>query len=153
MTIHQAAYKILTERDKPMLATEIARIALERGMVTSTARNPVQSLANTISKNIHDSVYNSPKLHFFNGTRPRLIGLPTWTVDQPPGNAGAVSSPLVELRTRIPSRLLDKIKLAEQAKLADGFDDTVRLLLAKGLAATQSQIREGVTKQLELLNG
>ena len=45
MTIQEAAHNILKEFGKPLNSKEIARIALERGMVDSVAKDPVQSHA------------------------------------------------------------------------------------------------------------
>ena len=63
MTIQEAAYQILKELGKPLGSRDIARIALEKNMVTSTAQDPTQSHAQTIEKNIRDGIYNKPKFY------------------------------------------------------------------------------------------
>lgn len=151
MTIQEAAHRVLTEQGKPMLATEIARIALGRGWVTSTARNPMQSHANTISKNIHDGAYNKPELVFVKASGSRLIGLPAWGGNQVTDGPEVNANHLVELKARIPSQLHDKIRLAEHAKVAQGFDSTVCLLLTEGLRAVGPRIKDRLAKQLSEL--
>jgi undecaprenyl pyrophosphate synthase len=78
MTIQEAARRILEEMGKPLSSRDIAKIALERRMVSSTAQDPIQSHAQTIEKNIRDGSYNKPKLVFLNSPQGRLIGLPIW---------------------------------------------------------------------------
>ena len=62
MTIQEAAHDILNELGKPVSSKKLSRIALDRRMVTSVAKDPVQSHAQTIEKNIQDDIYNQPKL-------------------------------------------------------------------------------------------
>lgn len=150
MTIQKAAYEILEEMGKPVSSKDIARIALDRGMVKSTAQDPIQSHAQTIEKNIRDDIYNNPKLVFINGPQGRLIGLPEWESNLPkPG----INSPLslIELKAKIPVELFEKIRLAEQAKLQNNFDETVTMLLSKGLTLAASDIKKGMMQQLESL--
>lgn len=151
MTIQEAAYKILNETGKPLNSKDLARIALDRGMVTSHAQDPVASHAQTIEKNIRDNVYNKQKLIFIpSGTQGRLIGLHGWSSTHP--TVGGPLPNLIEIKARIPSELLDKIKLAEQAKLKSNFDETVSFLLAKGLSMLSDEIKRGLMTQLNSLN-
>ncbi|MBW1715981.1 MAG: hypothetical protein JRJ77_09180 [Deltaproteobacteria bacterium] len=76
MTIQEAVFDILNEVGRPLSSRELAKIALDRGMVTSYAKDPVQSHAQTIEKNIRDDVYNRPKLIFIPTAQGRLIGNP-----------------------------------------------------------------------------
>jgi uncharacterized Zn finger protein len=151
MTIQKAAYKILEEMCKPISSKEIARIALDRRMVSSTAQDPIQSHAQTIEKNIRDGVYNNPKLVFLNSSQGRLIGLPVM-------NSVHSSAPdkkipnLSELRVHVSTELLEKIKLAEQAKLKNSFDETVSFILTKGLSILSPEIKKGLMEQLDSLN-
>jgi hypothetical protein len=151
MTIQEAAYKLLTEKEKPLSSKELAKIALERQMVSSAAQDPVASHAQTIEKNIRDGVYNNPKLVFVHaGAQGRLIGLPGWNSNVP--EAKETLSKLIEIKAKIPSELFDKIKLAEQAKLKNDFDETVSLLLTKGLSIVAADIKKGLMTQLDSLN-
>lgn len=151
MTSQEAAYKLLNEVGKPLSSKELARIALERRMVSSVAQDPVASHAQTIEKNIRDDVYNNPKLVFIHsGTQGRLIGLPGWNFN-PPSVKDTLPN-LIEIKARIPSELFDKIKLAEHAKLKNNFDETVSFLLAKGLYMLSADIKKGLMTQLDSLN-
>lgn len=150
MTIQEAAYKLLNEIGKPLSSKELAQIALDRQMVSSMAKVPVDSHAQTIEKNIRDDVYNNPKLVFVHaGAQGRLIGLPGWNsvpaVKETP-------SKVIEIKAKIPSELFEKIKLAEQAKLKNDFDETVSLLLSKGLSIVAADIKKGLMTQLDSLN-
>lgn len=151
MTIQEAAYKLLNEKGNPVSSRELAQIALERQMVSSTAQDPVASHAQTIEKNIRDGVYNNPKLVFIHaGAQGRLIGLPGWNLNVP---ASKDPQPkLIEIKARIPAELFEKIKLAEQAKLKIDFDETVSLLLSKGLSLVAADIKKGLMSQLDSLN-
>ncbi|MBW2051845.1 MAG: hypothetical protein JRI85_06330 [Deltaproteobacteria bacterium] len=148
MTIQEAANEILIERGKPMTSRELARIALEGGLVSSTAQDPVQSHAQTIEKNIRDDIYNRPKLIFIHSSQGRLIGLPEWKSDEPK-MVTSKSSALIEINAKIPVELFEKIKLAEQAKLKDDIDGTVAMLLSKGLAAVANDIKKRLLQQLD----
>lgn len=141
----------MKELGTPISSRELARIALDKGMVTSSAQDPVQSHAQTIEKNIRDEVYNNPKLIFIPSSQGRLIGLPGWEAQVLTADNKNTQS-LAELRAHIPSKLLDKIRLAEQAKLKKDFNDTVSLILTKGLSVLVPEIEEGLMKQLSALN-
>jgi len=151
VTSQEAAYKLLSEVGKPLSSKELARIALERRMVSSVAQDPVASHAQTIEKNIRDDVYNNPKLVFIHSdTQGRLIGLPGWN-SNPPAVKDTLPN-LIEIKARISPELFDKIKLAEQAKLKNNFDETVSFLLAKGLSMVSADIKKGLMTQLDSLN-
>lgn len=151
MTIQEAAFKILEEVGKPISSKEIARIALDRRMVSSTAQDPIQSHAQTIEKNIRDDVYNNPKLVFLNSSQGRLIALPIW--DSIRSSAPDKKEPILsELRVHVSTELLGKLKLAEQAKLKNSFDETVSFILTKGLSILSPEIKRGLMEQLDSLN-
>ncbi|TET47232.1 hypothetical protein E3J62_02085 [candidate division TA06 bacterium] len=150
MTIQEAASEILRDVGEPLTSRRIAEIALDRGMVTSAAQDPVQSLTATIDKNIRKEAYNTPRLVFIQGPRGRLVGLPEWSADHSTRLKNKTSF-FLELRARIPAELLDKIKLAEQAKLRSDFDETVSFLLSKGLSLVATDVKEGLMKQLDSL--
>ena len=150
MTIQEAANEILKEQGKPINSRDIASIALDKGMVTSSAQDPVQSHAQTIEKNIRDEVYNNPKLIFIPSSQGRLIGLPGWEA-QALTIANKNTQRLADLRANIPRELLEKIGLAEQAKLRNNFNDTVSLILTKGISVLAPEIKEGLMKQLSSL--
>jgi HB1, ASXL, restriction endonuclease HTH domain len=150
MRIQEAAHNILEEFGKPLGSREIAKIALERRMVISNAKDPVFSHATSIEKNIREDVYNKPRLIFVRGPKGRLIGLPSWeskSIQFPDSHSKSIE--YMELRARIPADLLEKVQLARQAKLADSFDEMVAILLKKGLSAVAADIKKGLLHQLD----
>ncbi|MBM4273630.1 MAG: hypothetical protein FJ134_04090 [Deltaproteobacteria bacterium] len=149
MKIHEAAYKILDEFGKPLASREIVRIALDRGMVFSVAKDPVFSMATTIEKTIRDEIYNKPRLIFIKGHKGRLIGLPGWESKSAHSINDNRATNYVELRAKIPAGLFEKIQLASQAKLANSFDEMLIFLLEKGLLAVAPEIKRGLLQRLE----
>lgn len=135
MTIQEAAHQILKEHQRPLDSKTIAKLALESGLVTSSARDPIASLAQTVEKNIRDGVYNRPQLVFIHEGRHRPIGLPETSAQVKPAVSQHPFSRTVPqpLSVRIPSELMGKIRLAEQAKVGANFDDTVAALIREGL--------------------
>ena len=53
-----------------------------------------------------------------------------------------------ELKAKCPVEIFEKIRLAEQAKLAKDFDKRVTLLLKKGLTTVAPEIKKGLIQQL-----
>jgi hypothetical protein len=151
MTIQEAAHQILEELGKPLRSKDIAKMALEKRMVSSLAQDPIQSHAQTIEKNIRDDIYNHPKLVFINSSQGRLVGLPIWD-SNPKIAPDKKIEDLSELRVFVPTELLKKIKLAEQARLKNSFDETVSFILTKGLSNLSPEIKNGLIKQLNSLD-
>ena len=120
-------------------------------MVSSSAQDPIQSLAQTIEKNIRGGIYNNPKLVFINSSQGRLIGLPAWDATISP-TADPQTPNLSELSVYISTELLEKIKLAERAKLKNSFDETISFILNKGLSILSPEIKKGLMEQLDSLN-
>jgi hypothetical protein len=152
MTAQEAAYKILLEAGKPLLSREIAQLALDKGYASSSAKDPIFSIANTIEKNIRGGIYNSTQLVFVKTTDGRKIGLPSMNKETAQDN----SLPETQLRTHktkvtveLPQELISQVQLAYQAKLANSYDETVAMLIKKGLSSYASEIRERLFNQLE----
>jgi hypothetical protein len=55
----------------------------------------------------------------------------------------------IELKARIPAELLEKIQLAAQAKFASSFDDTIIVLLRKGLTAVAPDVKQRLLDQID----
>ena len=151
-TIQQAAYDLLNELGRPTSSREFARMALERGSVRSTARDPVQSLSQTLEKNVREGAYNKPELRFVHesGTGRRLLTLPD-RADDRPGEGDGRRSTVKQVTIQLPADLLDQLKLAEQAKIADTFDTTACLALQRGLSVLAPRIKQSVIEQLDKL--
>lgn len=152
MTAQHAAHEILTESRKPMSATEIARVAIERKLVLSVAKKPVVSIAQTLEKNVRKRSRNNPELRFVKESNRRLLALPEWEENPEFGQVAAELSSRVELKACVHRDLLEQVQLAVQSRIAAGHDDTVTLLLRRGLATEAAHIREGLLKQLKELD-
>ena len=149
MTIQKVAHELLVELKKPLSAKALAELALERGF-PSSARDPVQSLAQTLEKNVREGIYNDPELAFVYVNGSRLIGLQAWKVIGP-ARQTAPPPAAAELSITVPVELLDQIQLAVQAKLADSRDETIALVLREGLATVAPRIKENLMTQLNKL--
>jgi hypothetical protein len=57
----------------------------------------------------------------------------------------------ISVRVELPEEIIEYLHLASQAKLAANFDDTVALLLQKGLSVSREEVQERVLRQLEQL--
>jgi hypothetical protein len=151
ITAHEAAHTILLEEGRPLSSRELAKRMLDRNMVSSVSRDPVFSFASTIEKNIRDGIYNHPPLVFVNGPGGRLVGLPNWN-GGPQHTRGTSSPDRPAVPVLLPADLVDQLQLATQARLAASLGETTAYLLRKGLAASASEIKTGLLKQLESLD-
>lgn len=154
MTAQEAAYKIIQEAGTPLPSREIAQIALNRGYLPSFAKDPVFSIATTIEKNIREGIYNSPQLVFIKTMDGRKIGLPSMDVAYEQTNdrlepQGIASKQ--KLTVELPQEVIDQIQLAHQAKLAASYDETIALLIKKGLSSCATEIRKRLSDQLDSL--
>jgi hypothetical protein len=154
MTIQEAAHLLLREElRRPTTSKELAQIALSRAWARSNAQKPVDSLAQSLEKNIRDGVYNKPELKFVHSPQGiRLIALPEWEDKGGAAQTSAAPASTAELKVRIRSDLLEQVQLAVQSKIARSFDETVELLLRQGLTAEATEIRNGLMKQLNELS-
>lgn len=161
MKIQEAAEMLLKEENAPLTSREIAKRALERGLVTSIAKDPIFSHATTIEKNIREGVYNNPVLIFIHAQAGRLIGLPSWDkIQSPKENKGQDSAmsvkpfgePTRTFSLKIPADLYEKLELANQARIMDTFEKTVIHILKRGLHDIAPAIKKGLIQQIEQLD-
>ena len=80
-----------------------------------------------------------------------MVGLPIWDSNNYSAPDTRIRN-LSELKVYVPTELLDKIKLADQAKLKNNFDETVSFILTKGLSVLSIEIKKGLMEQLDSLN-
>lgn len=146
-TIQEVAKLILEEKGYPMSSRTLAKMALSKHLVKSNAIDPERSLAGTIDQNINEG--RDPKLVKFQGTNDEnLVGLPEWK-DKVIGQTRWWE----EIRINVSLELYQKVQLAQQSGLGSNFDETVILLLESGLKQEKSNIKEGLMKQIEKLQG
>lgn len=146
MKVQEAAYKLLATEGHPLPARELARMVLARGWVSSSSSDPVLSIASTIEKNIRGGTYNRPPLVFVPTVSGRRIGLPNW---RPEGLPTPPRSRKVSVE--IPEELVAKMELATQARLAPSFEETLLVLLRRGLRAAAPEIKASMLRQLDAL--
>jgi hypothetical protein len=155
VTAQEAADTILRELKTPMSSKDLARLALERGLLRSHAQRPIDSLAQTIEKNIRDGVYNKPELKFVYSPAGRLVALPNWELPEAPHSSPAASATSAaqfkDVTARLPIDIAEQVQLAAYAKVAESFDDTVALLLQRGLASVASQVEQALMARVRKL--
>ncbi len=147
MKVQEAAFRILGKEGRPLPSRELARLALQKGWVTSAAGDPVFSIASTIEKNIRTGTYNRPELVFVQTVTGRQIGLPNW---KPQGLVLDHSRKMTSVQ--LPEELAEKVRLATYAHLAPSYDATLALIVRKGLAAAAPDIKEAILRRLETLD-
>lgn len=152
MTINEAAVEILKEKNKPLSSTEIATIAFNRKLISSNSKTPIKSLAYTIDKNIREGFYNNPRLVFISTPQGRMVGLPDWEYNNQIVDLKNSTSNFQKITISIPSKIIENIKLAHQARIADTFDETFIYILNEGISKVAQIIKENISKQLEGLN-
>jgi len=156
MTAQEAAHQILTEIGHPLSLNEIAQLALDRGLVSSTARDPVHSIATTIAKNIRDGIYNLPELISIGRGHDRKVALPRvsnqTTSDEAHERTEEPERRTEKMTLEVPTDLAEQIRLAHQAKLGDSLNSTVVALIQSGLSEYASTIRNRLLEQLEKIS-
>ncbi len=147
MKVQEAAFRILGKEGRPLPSRELARLALQKGWVTSAAGDPVFSIASTIEKNIRTGTYNRPELVFVQTVTGRQIGLPNW---KPQGLVLEHNRKMTSVQ--LPEELVDKVRLATYAHLAPSFDATLAMIVRRGLAASAPDIKRAILRRLETLD-
>lgn len=152
LSAQQAAEKLLKLEDGLMRSRAIAEALLDRGWVTSRARSPVESIAQTIEKNIREGVYNQPKLVFVYRRGQRLIGLPGMeSGEEEPSPQAKQSEAKRRVTIAIPADLARRIDLARQAQVGESLEATILELIDVGLRESAHSIREKILEQVDQL--
>lgn len=148
ITIQQAAAKLLAEHKRPLKSKELARLAQEGKLVApSTAKDPIQSLSQTLERNIRLDKGNKPRLMFVETDEGRAIGLPEWYEERPvPKN---VECERVEIG--LSDDLLNKIKIYQTSFNLLSIEDAMVQLIKKGLSATSQELIDRLKIELDEL--
>lgn len=144
------AAEVLKSVGHPLPAKEIAKRLIESGRATSTAQDPVFSIASTIEKTIREGLYNVPELVFVQKPGGRLIGLRDFENSAQPQDPKRSSASTVLFLT-LPGELRDPVQLAIAAGLADSEQSAVLFFLRKGVEGSAADIRKGLEQQIERL--
>ena len=148
MTIQQAAAELLSEHRKPLKSKDLARMAQERKMVApSAAKDPIQSLSQTLERNIRLDKGNKPRLMFVETEEGRCIGIPEWYEEVKVEKK--TSSEKIEVA--LSSDLLNKIKLYQSSFNFTRIEEAMIQLMKKGLSATSQELIDRLRLELEEL--
>lgn len=148
MTIQQAAAQLLAEYKKPLKSKDLAKLAQERELVApSTAKDPIQSLSQTLERNIRLDKGNKPRLLFVETQEGRCIGLPSWYETKKVEKK--VFSEKVEVA--LPTDLLNKIKLYQSSFNLSCIEEAIIHLTKKGLSATSQELINKLKLELDEL--
>lgn len=146
LTIQQAAAKLLAEHRKPLKSKDLARMAIEKMLVApSMAKDPVQSLSQTLERNIRLNKGNKPKLVFVETTEGRAIALPEWYEER----KEQVSVECEKIEIAFSEDLINKIKIYQTSFNLDGIEETVIQLVKKGLSATSKELIDRLKIELD----
>lgn len=146
VTIQQAANRLLQESQQALSARELAASALDRQLVYSSARDPINSLAQTLEKNVREEVYNNPPLKFVHQGGKRLLALPEWVVEP---KAESAPRDMTRFTMDVSPALARDLQLAVQAGLADTSEEAFVLFAKRGLSAASAEIKEAIMSKLE----
>lgn len=157
MTIQQAAVKILKKGKAPLKAKEVARIALEESMVSpSTAKDPIQSMSQTLERNIRMNTGNIPKLQFVYTEEGRCIGLPEeddshyekidFTNKVKQDNKEDLSQ---LIKIYLPKDILKKVRIYEVSENYMNIEAAIISLIKKSLISSSDEILKKIKNELE----
>lgn len=146
VTIQQAAADLLAEYKKPLKSKELANLALQRELVApSAAKDPIQSLSQTLERNIRLDKGNKPRLLFVETENGRGIGLPEWYEERKVEK----KVNLEKIEVAVPADLLNKIKLYQSSFNFMTIEETIVHLAKKGLSATSDELIERLKTELD----
>lgn len=161
MNAQQAAFQILREVGGPLSSKEIANRVLTKGLLRSNARSPIDSIAQTIEKNVRDGVYNHPELEFVRSVEGRLIGI-AGAKKEGGGRASSesIETPGQDLRSppgiakdearsvALPALLVNKIDLCVMVGMGPSREALAAEMLRRGLEQSSEEIMLAIRKHI-----
>ncbi|OKO88536.1 hypothetical protein BRO54_3614 [Geobacillus proteiniphilus] len=154
LTIQQAAAKILQEMKIPLSAKELAKIALEKGLVQSQAKDAVQSLSQTLERNVRMNVGNNPELQFVYLEKGRCLALPEWKYEHPEDQAEYKEKEQPaknKVTIDLPVDLLNQIRIYQLGNELNSFNEAIVHLIKKGISASTNELLEKLKSKLNNL--
>lgn len=146
ITIQQAASELLSEHRKPLKSKDLARMAQERRMVApSMAKDPIQSLSQTLERNIRLDKGNKPRLIFVETENGRCIGMPQW-YEEVKVEKKVVSE---SVEVGLSSDLFNKVKIYQTSFKLTSIEDAMVQLIKKGLGATSQELIDRLKLELD----
>ncbi|MGG0175802.1 hypothetical protein [Gottfriedia acidiceleris] len=152
LTIQKAAAELLKEANKPLNAKVIAKLALEREMIKkSSAVDPIQSLSQTLERNVRNNTGNHPRLEFISTEDGRCLALPEWgsSEDALEGQNEEYKDDLQEIRIKIHNSILNKVKIHQLSNDYKNIDEALLDLIKKGLWASSDELIKKLKSDLD----
>lgn len=157
-TIQQAAAIILREENKPIKAKVVAKRALEKGMVSTSAKDPIASMSQTLERNIRMDTGNMEpnRLKFVNTKEGRCIGL--YEVDYSAYEHENVKNEKAKgkddnvaqlVKIYLTKDILKKVRIYELSENHVNIEDAIISLIKIGLLSTSEDILEKLKSELE----
>lgn len=149
MTIQQAAATLLKEVKRPLKSKELAQMVIEKGLIPlGSAKDPIQSMSQTIERNIRLNKGNNPKLIFVEQGGNRCIALPAWN-EAPVREEKKVKTETIGIA--LPDDLVNKVQLYQNSFKFSNMEQAMISLIKKGLAAASDELIDKLKKELEQL--
>lgn len=140
MTIQRAAHFLLTEAGEPIKSTKLAKMAIEKGLVAkSNAKNPIQSLSQTIERNIRSNSGNNPKLVFIQKKDGRYIGTEEMVSKYADNISEDTKPPGTLIKLYLPDNLKQNVRVYALAEEISAIDETIMALIKEGIDATHDR--------------
>jgi hypothetical protein len=155
VTIQKTAAEILKEAKVPISAKEIAKLAIEKGLVKkSNAQDPIQSLSQTLERNVRMDTGNNPRLQFINTERGRCLALPEWydnedELEYEMESTETEPSMTKKVTIELPINILNKIKIHQLGNEFQCIDDAILDLVIKGLIASTDELIKKLKTEIE----
>ena len=138
ITVQEAAKNLLDEIKQPLSSKELATLILDRKLVSSSAKDPVSSFAQTLERNIRMDSGNSPRLAFIQTNEGRKITLPE--IDSIDFESNQTQDASTKITIKISQKLLEKINLINRIENSNNLEDTIIRLIKKGISSSTSDI-------------
>ena len=155
LTIQQAAYEVLRKASEPLKSIEIAHRIIEQKLISSNAKNPIQSISQALERNIRMNKGNTPKLEFVDTYIGRQIQIAQEQVATRQSNAPSKAVMKVEsveeITVKLSKDLLDKVKIYQLGTGKESIDDAIASLLRTGLSSSSNKLIEVLKREMENL--
>ncbi|GIO31767.1 MULTISPECIES: winged helix-turn-helix domain-containing protein [Paenibacillus] len=149
LTVQQAAETLLKEFNQPLSSKELAKLIIDRNLVSSSAKEPELSFAQTLERNIRMNSGNNPRLEFVQTSSGRKITLPSIQTRITNTNDSSVTE---EITIRLPKSIINKINIINQINnnsTTCSIEDTIIFLLKKGILTSAPEILNQLKHELE----
>lgn len=158
LTIQQAAFEVLKEAGEPLKSLEIAKRILDKGLIESSAKNPIQSISQALERNIRMNKGNTPKLEFIEtylGRHIQIAAGMTYERQEIMSTNAQLEYPIPqqteEITVSIPKSIIDKAKIYQLATGVNTLDEAIAALIKSGLASNSEKLIEVIKREMRNL--